>query len=468
MDKPDARPSPFEEAVALAMAASGGGGLFLAAVSGGADSTAMLAALAGLRERLGFSLRCIHVDHGLRRREESRGDARAVRALCGELGVPFHLTSIPRGRIAEAARERGLGIEGAARLYRHAAWNREARRTGARRILAAHTRDDQAETVLMRILRGSGPGGLSGIPRSRGRLFRPLLDLGRAEVLAYLEERGIPFRTDSTNACNRFLRNRVRNRLIPQLDLLFPHWRAGIQGLAETQALASAFIGAEARRRIPWSREEAAPVLSVPGEGFFGEAQILREEALFQAAGLLRREGLPEDGGLEPDEAPPGGGGLRRGTLRVFARGGLGALDAGPLRLENRGGRVSARPAGKRGGEEGFCLLIKAPGRYKLKGFTVEAGEPRAGKKGFFARLPLVVRQNFCDDFIIFEGREIPKPQALEKGLRGEYAGIMTAADAEGTAAFIGLGRNGPEILLSREKEKNQGETGFFFYLTGG
>jgi tRNA(Ile)-lysidine synthase len=287
-------------------------------------------------------------------------------------------------------------------------------------------------------------------------------------VLAYLEERGLPFRTDSTNTCDRFLRNRIRNRLIPRLDLLFPHWRTGILGLAETQALTAAFIGAEARRRLPWSPEEAAgpAALGIPGGNFFREPEILREEALFQAAGLLRRE-RPGSGGLEPDEG--GGraaGTLRRGTLRLFARGGLAALDAGPLRLENRGERVSIRPA-ERQGEEGFCLLLKAPGRYKLKGFTLEAGEYRAGEGGFFARLPLVVRQNFYDDFIILKGRKISGSEALDKELRWGYTDIMTAADAEGTAAFIGLGRNGPEILLSREKEKSQGN-GFFFYLTGG
>jgi tRNA(Ile)-lysidine synthase len=431
----------------------------------------MLAALAVLRERLGFSLRCIHVDHGIRPREESRGDARAVRALCGELGVPFHLASVPPGKIAETARERGLGIEGAARLYRHAAWNRVARRIGARRVLAAHTRDDQLETILMRVLRGSGPGGLSGIPRSRGRIFRPLLDLGRADVLAYLEERGIPFRTDSTNADTRFLRNRVRRRLIPRLDSLFPHWRTGLLGLAETQALAAAFISAEARRRFPWVREEAAGAWAVPAGGFFGEPEILREEALFLAAGLLRREG--RTAGLEPDEGGPspsgplrrGTGVPRRGTLRLFARGGAAALDAGPLRLERREGRVFVRPSGTKG-EEGFSLLIKAPGRYKLKGLALDVGE-QGREGGFFARLPLVLRQHYSDDFIILKGRKLSASRALDKKRRSEYTGIMTAADAEGTAAFIGLGRNGPEILLSREKEKSPGD-GFFFYLTGG
>jgi tRNA(Ile)-lysidine synthase len=160
----------FEDAVAAAleespsMAKPGGGKpesgasgrpLYLAAVSGGADSVALLAALVALRELSpGFALRCVHVEHGIRAEAESRGDAEFVRSLCAEFRVPCRVVSVKPGRVAEAARRRGVGMEAAARLYRHRAWHREADRLEAQspagaagrgpvRILVAHTSDDQ-------------------------------------------------------------------------------------------------------------------------------------------------------------------------------------------------------------------------------------------------------------------------------------------------------------------------------------
>ncbi|MDR0710170.1 MAG: tRNA lysidine(34) synthetase TilS, partial [Spirochaetaceae bacterium] len=179
---------------------------FLAAVSGGADSIAMLAALAVFAGERGLALRCFHVEHGIRPAEESLGDAAGVRELCRELGVPCKAAHIPPGKIAGTAAKRGIGLEAAARFYRHALWNLEARRIGAARVLVAHTRDDLLETVLMRVLRGSGPAGLAAMKRDNGRILRPLLSLDRSQVLDYLAGRGIPFRTDSTNADPSFLR----------------------------------------------------------------------------------------------------------------------------------------------------------------------------------------------------------------------------------------------------------------------
>jgi tRNA(Ile)-lysidine synthase len=455
----------FEEALARELkTVVRPGDRLLAAVSGGADSTALLAALSVLRRDGGFDLFCLHVDHGIRPREESRGDARWVKKLCASLEIPFRLVSIPPGRVAEAARERGTGLEGAARLYRHAAWNREARRIGADRILTAHTRDDLRETILMRVLRGSGPAGLAGIPQSRGRLFRPLLGQDRAAVLRYLEDRNLSYRTDATNADNRFLRNRIRNRLIPVLDELFPFWRRSLPALGETQGLAAAFIIASARDGIPW--EPAGPrSLACPGEAFFGAPEIIREEALFLAADRLKAEA--RDAAFSPDRVR-GTGEPRRELIRLFARGGISALDAGPLRIEDRGKRVFVLPPGIEY-EAGFSRLIKAPGRYKLKGFMIETARPGEGKQGFFALLPLVIRRNFHDDVMIVKGRKRSVKKALDRIPRSEYTDIINIGDAEGTAAVIGLDRNGPVILLRRENEIGPpGQPLFFFSLAGG
>jgi tRNA(Ile)-lysidine synthase len=425
----------FETAVAEGLGNRPAGAVFLAAVSGGADSSAMLAALAALRDG-SFELRCVHVEHGIRSAAESRGDAAAVEALCAELAVPCSVISIPPGRVARTAKRRGLGLEAAARLYRHAAWNAEARRIGAEKILVAHTRDDLLETALMRVLRGSGPAGLAAMPRERGRVLRPLLKTGRADVLAYLAERGIPYRTDSTNADPAFLRNRIRLKLIPCLDENFPSWRKTLADLAETQRLVADFLETEAAARIPWEEAEERRVTG--GDNFFSQPAILREEALFAALDRLSGEG-----------APP-----RRKSLRLFARGKTRSLDLGRAVLKSGSGRVTL--ALSRPGERGFSLLIKEPGIYKLKWLCVRAlsgaagktPPPSSGDPGFFACPPVALRRYCPGDFVVLGGRKRRGTDMAERG-----RDLVVAEDALGTAAFIAGTRDGSVAVLAGEDE---------------
>jgi tRNA(Ile)-lysidine synthase len=468
----------FESAAASGMGTWPEGTVFLAAVSGGADSTAMLSALAPVRREKGWRLYAVHVDHGIRSPEESLGDAEAVKKLCGTLGVSCRVVSAARGRVAEAAKAGGIGIEAAARKFRHAAWNREAFRIGAAGVLVAHTRDDLIETLLMRFLRGAGPGGLAAMPRSRGRVLRPLLDLGRADVLRYLAEGNIPFRTDATNADPVFLRNRIRNKLIPFLDEWFPHWKNAAVKTAETQRLAADFIAGEARRRLPWSADGGS--LRISAEDFFSQPEIIREEALFRALDRLKerasrtlppgsREPGPDPQGSGPDRrsgkdpAPP-----RRTAVALFARGGIPALDLGEGRIERRGSGLVLVPR-EAFFEAGFSLLIKEPGLYKLKGLTVGCVSPHEtrGRDGFFAELPLVLRRNYGDDYILRAGlkRYWPKMGRL---FRSRFTDVITAADAGGAAAFIGAGREGFAILLCREERVPYTGKGFFFFIVSG
>jgi tRNA(Ile)-lysidine synthase len=176
------------------------------AVSGGADSLCLLHVLRDLKLPC---LTILHLDHGLREAESSQ-DAAFVRDLAGELGLPLI--------------ERKVCLESAGNLEQNArrarlSFFRETIASGAvDRVATGHTRSDQAETVLFRLLRGSGAAGLAGIrPVTSGGIVRPLIDVDRAEVEAYLRERGIPWREDSSNASLRFDRNRIRHELLPQL-----------------------------------------------------------------------------------------------------------------------------------------------------------------------------------------------------------------------------------------------------------
>lgn len=189
------------------------------ACSGGADSVALLRSLSTIRSEGGGPLIVAHFNHRLRG-AESDGDEAFVVELAGQVHAPC---IVGRGEVATAAAEQGDGIEAAARTARYRFLEQTAVEQGARYVVTAHTRDDQAETVLHRILRGTGISGLAGIPRSRSLaggaigLVRPMLNTRRADVLEYLAALGQPHRDDSSNASLDYTRNRLRHELLPQL-----------------------------------------------------------------------------------------------------------------------------------------------------------------------------------------------------------------------------------------------------------
>ena len=433
---------------------------YLATVSGGADSTAMLAGLAALREKArsectaGFVLHCIHVEHGIRPAEESCGDARAVEALCKKLDVPCKVVTIPPGKIAAFAGKGGPGIEGAARIFRHRAWNAEARRLGTDKILTAHTLDDLLENLLMRILKGAGPAGLAPMPMSRGRVLRPLLDMSRQDVLAYLEEKGLPYRTDSTNIDTRFFRNRVRRQLVPFLDTAFPFWRKTIMALAETQALTAQFLAAECGKCLPWIREGS--MLKLREEDFYKAPPVLREEALFSAADLLAAK-------------KPSGKRRKLVPKRSAIRSAVGndavkqtAQDLGPVRFERKNAFITVSKASCGLGKKGFSLLIKEPGLYTLKGkvlglsknaeLAIKVSAPLS------AKFPVVLRNHQAGDRILRGGHKRRLSDILDPGIRSGRCGVITAIDAEGPLAFIAIGKKcGSDFtVIARDRDGAQ------------
>ena len=181
-------------------------GIVVAAVSGGGDSTALLLALAEID---GVELVAAHVNHRLRGKD-SDDDEAFVRELCARLGVPLHVED---GALDPAA-VRDRGVEAAAREVRHARLHAVRERVRGRWIATAHQKNDQAETVLMRLMTGGGLAALRGIqPMRDDGVIRPLLDVRRSEIDAFLQERGITPRFDKSNADTRFLRNKIRAML---------------------------------------------------------------------------------------------------------------------------------------------------------------------------------------------------------------------------------------------------------------
>jgi tRNA(Ile)-lysidine synthase len=239
------------------------------AASGGVDSTALLLGMCELRED-GFALRAAHVNHHLRGAESDEDEA-FVRELCARLGIALDVAD---GTLDEE-RVRSRGIEAAAREVRYRRLTEIRERTQARFVATAHQKDDQAETVLMRLLTGSGIGGLRGIHPIRGDGFiRPLLEVTRAEIDAYLREHGVTPRLDRSNDNPRFLRNRVRV-LIRELGATDNLAAVAAQARAQWPLLETAID--EAERACVEVSEHEARFTSMPRELWLRAALLQRQ-----------------------------------------------------------------------------------------------------------------------------------------------------------------------------------------------
>lgn len=186
----------------------------VAGVSGGADSVCLLLVLAELQESWQLRLEVVHIDHGLRGKDAME-DADYVENLCEKYGFSCHVFHYP---VEAIRREKHLSLEEAGRQVRYEAFEKVCRDTGATKIAVAHHKNDQAETVLFHLFRGTGLRGLAGMAPARGRVIRPLLCLERREIEAYLEERGIVPRQDATNLTPDYARNRIRLKLLPEAE----------------------------------------------------------------------------------------------------------------------------------------------------------------------------------------------------------------------------------------------------------
>jgi len=197
------------------------GDTVICAVSGGADSMALLWGMYLLREQLGITLKAAHFNHGLRG-AESDGDAEFVSQFCDSYDIPLYLEN---GQVTAGEK----GLEAAAREARYSFFA-----TLEGKIITAHTADDNAETILMHLVRGTGLKGLGGISPVRGNVLRPMLDITRREVEAFLEEYAISCVEDSTNAEDDFLRNRIRHHVMPLLLQENPSLSQDLTAMAQT------------------------------------------------------------------------------------------------------------------------------------------------------------------------------------------------------------------------------------------
>lgn len=217
-------------------------------LSGGPDSVFLLYALHTLQARMGFTLRAVHVHHGIRGAEADR-DAAFSAELCAKLAVPFQAVHVAAPAYAA---QQGLSLEEAARILRYEALEaaRQQLEAPTAWIAVAHHLDDQAETVLHNLVRGAGLRGLAGMENRRNHVIRPLLSIKREDILKWLEQNNIPYVTDSTNADPHYTRNRIRSTVLPELREINPEASAHIAHSAALLREADAYFHALALQYV--------------------------------------------------------------------------------------------------------------------------------------------------------------------------------------------------------------------------
>ncbi len=353
------RREPLESVVRRFLERHGGEGPWLVACSGGADSVALACLVAGAARELERGLGLAHVDHGIRR--ESGEDARFVEGLAGRLDLPFLVRSLELGRASEAA----------ARKARLDALLDMADEFGASHVLLAHTAEDQAETVLMRLVRGSGIRGLAAMAPVRGRFLRPLLSVRKEMLRAYLLQRGQAWREDPSNRDERYFRNRVRHRLLPALQdenprLVETLCRLASSVRADLEALDAA-LEALVASSVLYGRAGDLGAARISGEVFarFGSGGlwwVLRRVHFELARGkgqlgavhlheVLNRGAADLPGGLRVEKVAGGWVVLPRRWEQEPPAGPWRVESAGEFRLPGSGWLVSVQGSGCREGE---------------------------------------------------------------------------------------------------------------------
>ncbi len=282
------------------------GASILVGFSGGPDSRVLVSALLSLRRSGGLVL--AYLDHGIRPREELDPEIEKIREWAATLNLPLVIKCISPGRIKKEALDGGYSLEDLARRYRYAFLRESAVGYKCAYIALGHNQDDQLETIITRVLQGSGPGGLKGIPERRGHIIRPLIAVSKEDILAYASENNLVYSIDSTNEGNDYLRNRVRQDIVPRIKEIFPGYTKSLGFFAEKMSLTDDFILQETEKSLAW--QPCKDGYRIPQDDFLAAHPVLRLRSLYRLFDLSVERGartrLPY-GALKPALAWKGG-----------------------------------------------------------------------------------------------------------------------------------------------------------------
>lgn len=407
------------------------GDTVICAVSGGADSVAMLFALYLLREKLGITLEAAHFNHNLRG-EESLRDETFVRELCARYEIPLHVAS---GEIHPGKK----GLEAAARDARYAFLE-----SLPGKIATAHTADDNAETILMHLVRGTGLKGLGGIAPQRGKLIRPMLGITRREVEDFLAEWHLPHVEDSTNETDAFLRNRLRHHVMPLLAAENPRIAENLSQMA---------------LRL---REDEACLSQMSHYETLPEVETLRTFPSAVRSRMLERF-LKENGVREPEDVH-----IAQAEALVFSDSpSASAAFPGGVTLSRQYGHLTANPTG----ETFSPVTLTCPGSTEAAGIriTCEPAGELAQSENLLTVCPsgkISIRPRQTGDKIRLSGgsKSLKKLFIDRKIPAADRERIPVACDETGILGVYSIGVNldrAAQILpaVTIRFERIQGET---------
>lgn len=243
-------------------------------LSGGADSVILLQVLGELRDQYRLRLCAVHVNHGIRGAEAAR-DELFSENYAGELGIPFRKFA---GDVPAMAAERHVGVEEAGREFRYGCMEKVREELGYDVIAVAHHRDDQAETILLHMLRGSGLRGMGGMLSRRDGIIRPLLCVGKEEILSALAERGIGYCQDSSNEEIRYRRNRIRREVLPLLQEVQERAAEHLARLGEEMQEVAAYLEGQAEAFCRELAQEEGGCLKVEADAFRALPNVMQRE----------------------------------------------------------------------------------------------------------------------------------------------------------------------------------------------
>lgn len=433
------------------------------AVSGGSDSCALLFAVSTVLTKPDLVI--AHYNHALRTPAEHNEERKHVQRIALQSGIDARFGKAYDREVRRVAHDTGSGIESAARVLRYRFLSSVAAEVGASTVLTAHTADDQAETILMGLLRDVAPIGLTGIPSERSlspatRVIRPMLTVTRSCAEHYLESRGVSWVSDSSNANERYFRNHVRLTLLPALVSTWPGIRGLLLDLADDgQAIRkAAYLEAEELRWHSMA-SQAGREYSLDAKIFFEATPSARLAALWR---------LAADAGLiRPDSRPP---------IRFFApllgerpKGSLVLLSGRGIRVSQLGGRLIWCSSVVRSEESGYFSFVEAnrpvclPGGWEL---TLRRGtdhdSPELGSVVHLPTLqePVIIRLPRPGDVITTpSGRRLVADVIADLGIARDLRGsVPILADRIGIAAVIGSVAGAANVVDMASGEREQKE----------
>ncbi|MBO5236710.1 MAG: tRNA lysidine(34) synthetase TilS [Spirochaetaceae bacterium] len=388
------------------------GNTLLLGVSGGADSIALLQGCVRLKEEFfsnaGAEIFVITVNHNIRPQKESQADADFVSNLCKKLNVGYQVVHLLPGQVVKVAEQRGRGIEEAARFLRYNAFEKIAKEKGAYGVFLAHNRNDQLETLLMRFFQGSSGMAACGIKSQRDIFFRPMLNISRTEIESYLLELNHDFRKDSTNMDNSYLRNRIRNKLVPVLNEVLPGWdKAIISGAEKTHYDNELLESMVQNLNLEWQKKDECVFMD--SSSFFSKKAALRLRLLYKGFSEIDSPNRVPYSLIKP---------FLKEKISFFSVQGNG------IKIECNEKKIIISKVEKNKKEEatninsGFFAIIHKTGSYKLLDTQIQVYSQKERdcfqKEEFLAfELPLVIRSLLPGDKILQNGMKKDVAQVL-------------------------------------------------------